>query len=61
MIRGRTDAQVTLAELLFLRWGIRRCRPSTLVETAVNKGLLVSPHYRLPGFVNYLIGFQKVS
>jgi len=31
-IRDRTHAQIAVTEMLFLRWGIRCCRPTTLVE-----------------------------
>ena len=31
-IREKTDAQVTVPEMLFLRWGLRQCRPEAVVE-----------------------------
>ncbi len=31
-VREQTDAQVTIPEMLFLRWGLRQRRPETVVE-----------------------------
>jgi len=41
-IRSRTDPQISVPELLYLRWGIRTFRPRTIVEIGSFNGASTS-------------------